>query len=257
MDKYAYITLVSNSDFLKGAKFLHYSLKKVNAKYPLIVIITDNVNYTKNDIDDFDIVKIVPYIEYPPKNEFFKRYQSTLNKFWAFYFDEYSKLLFIDADIFIYQNIDFIFYNCNKYKFLTTKYFPTGDRQNELKEKIMPNGCFIFLTPNKNYFYNLIKNLIETNLSITDDEMHIKYLLYPENYINNFFNYECNFFENIGIDIKDDVSFFHCMGTFKYFIDMDLNPQAFCKLSFEQIKNFFNIYKNYSCEFSKFLGYGK
>ena len=45
MDKnYAYITLLTNDDFLTGVKLLKHSLNEVCSEYPLICMVTDAVS---------------------------------------------------------------------------------------------------------------------------------------------------------------------------------------------------------------------
>ena len=63
--KFGYVTLATNKAFLKGALFLHYSLKSVNSKYPLVVLITENLQ--NEDLSEFDEYKIIPHYQFQNK----------------------------------------------------------------------------------------------------------------------------------------------------------------------------------------------
>lgn len=87
---------------------MHYSLQKVNSKYPLIVIATDDISIkTLKILQEAGIqYKIVKHYDFTKE---VGHYKCTINKFYAFELKEYDKVCFIDADSFVIQNIDFIF----------------------------------------------------------------------------------------------------------------------------------------------------
>lgn len=98
----AWVTLVTSEDFLKGAILLQENLKKVKSIYPLIVIITDNIQQPIEGIDNFIIY---PYIEFTKKSY----YSCTKNKFYIYKLIQYDKLIFLDADIEFLENCDHYF----------------------------------------------------------------------------------------------------------------------------------------------------
>ena len=110
----AYATLVCSDNYLYGAIGLALSLKYTDAKYPLIVIVTDNVtNY--RELDKFNIkYYLVPYCETGNKED----YSFTINKLYAFNLIEYDKFLFLDADLICYNNLDYILEEENPYYFV-------------------------------------------------------------------------------------------------------------------------------------------
>jgi hypothetical protein len=63
MGNYTYVTLATKEKYLIGANYLYKSLKMQNSKYPLLVLITDNIKEEKilellnKEID----YKIIPY----------------------------------------------------------------------------------------------------------------------------------------------------------------------------------------------------
>jgi hypothetical protein len=54
MNNYAYISLLSSENYLKGILTLNYSLKLTNTKYPLVVLITENVAENKKILKIFE-----------------------------------------------------------------------------------------------------------------------------------------------------------------------------------------------------------
>ena len=112
--KLVYTTLVCSDNYLYGAIGLALSLKYTGAKYPLIVIVTDNVTNYK-ELDKFNIkYYLVPYCETGNK----KDYSFTINKLYAFNLIEYDKFLFLDADLICYNNLDYILEEQNPYYFV-------------------------------------------------------------------------------------------------------------------------------------------
>lgn len=106
MKNYAYMTLASSSaDYIKGVLCLQESLKRVGAKYPLIVLVTEDLAGS-NDLQYVDNYKIIPYFTF--KN-ITNRYEGTINKLQIFKENQYDKICFIDADVLVLKNIDYLF----------------------------------------------------------------------------------------------------------------------------------------------------
>ena len=124
MEKYTYATLLSTDDYVWGVLGLYYSLQKVNSKYPLLVMVTDNIKPETIDIlEDVGVsYKIVNNTLFSKSAEteelklYAKRYKSTFNKFHVYNLKGYDKVLFLDADILTVGNIDNMFdYNAPAY----------------------------------------------------------------------------------------------------------------------------------------------
>ena len=125
MNNYAYATLLGSDDFFIPVYGLFHSLQKVKSKYPLIVMVMDTVNI--NTIKKLEYYNI-PYRVFPnlqssakvigalQKNDphteidhahFFQIMM--MNKFYIFDLKEYDKICYLDGDILVKENIDFIF----------------------------------------------------------------------------------------------------------------------------------------------------
>lgn len=109
MNKNAYITLADTKEHLKCAYALALSLNRVKSIYPLYIMIPKNsVNY-----EDFPQVENTKIVEIPllmfngidSTGEF----NTTVNKFFCLLQEEFNKVIFFDADVFIQSNIDYLF----------------------------------------------------------------------------------------------------------------------------------------------------
>ena len=119
MNNYAYVSLLSSENYLKGILTLNYSLKLTNTKYPLVVLITENVAENKKILKIFEqeqiafkIIKQIVYCEEEQKNfkNTSKNYLlNTASKIHIFDLNEYDKILYLDADILVLKNLDELF----------------------------------------------------------------------------------------------------------------------------------------------------
>ena len=118
MRKYSYVTLLSNDGYLPGIKGLYYSWKKTNPQYPLCVLVG---HFVSEEVISFlltidvTVIRLCRKIELEPK--IFSRNGSSLNQRWNYTFDklqvfglvQYDKLVFLDADMMVLENIDELF----------------------------------------------------------------------------------------------------------------------------------------------------
>jgi alpha-N-acetylglucosamine transferase len=109
MKKYAYITVVTTEEYLKGAICLQESLRAVKSEYPLLVLVTNNLKDSPH-LQHLDLYKFVPLLKFEIScgpNAF--RYFDTINKFHIFKETEYDTVCWLDSDMIIYSNLDFLF----------------------------------------------------------------------------------------------------------------------------------------------------
>ena len=112
----SYFTSISSDNYMPGVLVLDYNLKKLNSKYPLSVLVSKNVT---NKVRKKLISKNIKILEVEESlNEFmptnanqskFKHWSSTLDKLLLFKFTQYDKIVFLDSDLLIYENLDFLF----------------------------------------------------------------------------------------------------------------------------------------------------
>ncbi|KAG7969447.1 hypothetical protein I3843_07G031600 [Carya illinoinensis] len=114
MPSRAYVTfLAGNGEYVKGVVGLAKGLRKVKSKYPLVVAILPDVPGEHREIlvSQGCIVKEIEPV-YPPENQTqFARAYYVINysklRIWEFV--EYSKMIYLDGDIQVFENIDHLF----------------------------------------------------------------------------------------------------------------------------------------------------
>lgn len=188
---YTWVTLADSEDYLKNVYSLAFSLKKSNTLYPLQVMIPEG--QIDQCIIDLFISKC-KYLDYPVRiifipnlmfnvfTPFTNVFNSTLNKFFIFNLEEYDKIIFLDSDIFMLTNCDYMF----------NFTFPIIDqRNNEISSNIFG------IHPDKNIWY-FILNICFTHPFQNDEE--VIGFLYNSNFfpLNTFISNNKNYFHDGG-----------------------------------------------------------
>lgn len=112
--KRAYVTfLAGNKDYVKGVVGLAKGLRKVKSKYPLVVACLPDVPMEHRDllVDQGCIVREIAPV-YPPANQTqfaMAYYVINYSKLRIWEFVEYSKMVYLDGDIQVFENIDHLF----------------------------------------------------------------------------------------------------------------------------------------------------
>ncbi|KAK9945558.1 hypothetical protein M0R45_011067 [Rubus argutus] len=112
----AYVTfLAGNKDYVKGVVGLAKGLRKAKSQYPLVVAVLPDVPEEHRKILQSQgcIVRDIEPV-YPPVNhqaEFAMAYYViNYSKLRIFNFVEYSKMIYLDGDIQVFDNIDHLFH---------------------------------------------------------------------------------------------------------------------------------------------------
>ncbi|XP_010534030.1 PREDICTED: galactinol synthase 4-like [Tarenaya hassleriana] len=110
----AYVTfLAGNGDYVKGVVGLAKGLRKVGSAYPLVVAVLPDVPQEHRQIliAQGCILRDIEPV-YPPENQVhyvMAYYVINYSKLRIWDFEEYSKMIYMDADIQVYDNIDDLF----------------------------------------------------------------------------------------------------------------------------------------------------
>ncbi|KAK3441517.1 hypothetical protein EUGRSUZ_L00250 [Eucalyptus grandis] len=110
----AYVTfLAGNGDYIKGVVGLAKGLRKAKSKYPLVVAVLLDVpaDHRKILVDQGCIVREIKPV-YPPENQTqfaMAHYVINYSKLRIWQFVEYSKMIYLDGDIQVFDNIDHLF----------------------------------------------------------------------------------------------------------------------------------------------------
>ena len=211
---YAYVTLATSRKYLKYAQYLQISLKRVKAKIPLIIMITQNLANEIEILRDFDNYIIIPYEKFSNKNQFCQRYDDTLCKFFCYTLTEFKKVCFLDSDLFLIQNIDYLFNEVKDFSFVSSMY-----RAGYCNREIVPRAGFMFLTPKEGKYEEIIKLVKEQslqNLPMTDETI-LKYYLFPQ-MITFSWDKDCSTFESLNLRLNELI-FIH--GKWHYRLNID------------------------------------
>ena len=109
------MTLLSSADYLDAVLVLHQSLCDVRSKYPLLVVVTNTVFTPK--IEEIFISKNILYEVVDPmfyskttiQRDKGKTVLNTASKIQIFFLYQWDKLVYIDADTLVIDNIDNLF----------------------------------------------------------------------------------------------------------------------------------------------------
>nr|ADW78840.1 galactinol synthase [Solanum commersonii]ADW78841.1 galactinol synthase [Solanum commersonii] len=110
----AYVTfLAGNGDYVKGVIGLAKGLRKVKSEYPLVVAVLPDVPAEHRRMLDEQgcIVREIEPV-YPPENQTqfaMAYYVINYSKLRIWEFVEYKKMIYLDGDIQVYDNIDHLF----------------------------------------------------------------------------------------------------------------------------------------------------
>lgn len=116
MKRYAWVTLLSSENYLKGVQVLAYSLQSVRSKYKLLVAVTENILNESlikkiSYLSNVEYVSI-PYLKYGQETESQYKNKPVLNtasKLALLRLDYWDKLIYLDADILVIENMDNLF----------------------------------------------------------------------------------------------------------------------------------------------------
>ena len=144
MLKKAWTTILSTDSYLPGVLALFESIKKTNTKISDFVVIA-NQEIKKETINRLKkngiIVKIMPKIEptqdIKSKNKLFPHWNDTFDKFNVFNLTEYDKVVYLDSDIYVAENIDELFEKDNMSAVIAGKSMTLNRNWNELNSGVM------------------------------------------------------------------------------------------------------------------------
>jgi len=236
VDGQAWVTLLTDETYTDGVILLQESLKKVKSKFPLYAIITDEVSAPcLNLLEQAGIKTIMKDTITVPDNiaEHNTHYYSHMTAIWrncltklhAFDLTEFKKVVFLDADVMVLQNMDELF----------TKPHMTAALDGEY-HNIWPDyphfnaGCIV-IEPSHELFeslYNFTCNLKDEEMQkqiMADQEVlnlyYSDWAKHPELHLNKYYNIFGPYVQEEELeDIKPNVKFIHFIGRkpWKFFL---------------------------------------
>lgn len=110
----AWVTLLTGPGYLVGVRALHASLTKVRSTYPLVVMVTEDVDAATRQAleDDGCLLRDVEPLS-PPRglqdDYAIARFAQNWSKLVVWSLVEHEQLVFLDADMLVVQNMDELF----------------------------------------------------------------------------------------------------------------------------------------------------
>lgn len=114
MDDFSYVTIISTENYFIGALALYKSLKRVKSKYPLTILLSKNIDSKIENIlqqKDINYIRLTDSIEVTKNNkdQEYLHWSNTFDKLFIFELIQFKKIIFLDSDMMIVNNIDHLF----------------------------------------------------------------------------------------------------------------------------------------------------
>ncbi|MXP48614.1 glycosyltransferase family 8 protein [Pantoea sp. Eser] len=111
---FAWVTLLTQPDYLVGVKALHHSLKQSNSQWPLVVMTTSAISAEDCQALQAEGCVIAPVEPIYPRADLDQHYASAqFGEVWtklrAWQLTNYQRVVFLDADMLVLQNMDELF----------------------------------------------------------------------------------------------------------------------------------------------------
>lgn len=215
---YTYLTVLSTDNYLDGVLVLYQSLKHTHTRYPFTVLITGEVsNTTEERLKQYDleVIKIQEKISLPEavkqKNvdANFPHWNETLNKLFMFELTQFDKIVYLDSDMLVLENIDELFNKPHMAAAVAGKKYPGHENWTKLNSGIM------VLEPKQgmiNEFMRILPSVIQKKEYFGDQDIIQEYynrwendksLELDERY-NLFFSYVPYYIKNLGYKLASD-----------------------------------------------------
>lgn len=260
--KYSYVSLLTDDSYVYGIMLLVESMKQVNTKYPLHILVTNNVSASVIEIlNQIDVTyEIVDTISMPKQIYDFNMsinpkitavWKNCLTKFKIFNLTQFDKIVFLDADIMILKNLDHLFEKPHMTSALDGEYFNIWPDWDHF------NSGILVIEPSEQLFNDIlqfINNFIpefkkETPLLVYADQeiLNLYYSDWPERkelHLNKYYDVFPPYIQTEQLeDLKENCYFIHYVGRKPW--------TNWFKADIEQYDEYFytegkNIIENYS-----------
>lgn len=259
-----YLTVLSSPNYLKGVLALYNSLKKVKSKYPLYVLLSDNISL---DIELFlkkkglfiirksNQLNISENVSNINKTAGLNRWSNTFYKLYIFGLIEFKKIIYLDCDMIVLCNIDELM----KKPHMSATQAGRSKKGNEHWTKL--NSGLMVIEPKESICEDLLalakKMVNETTVPIGDQDVINKYYMTWENndklILNEgygvFINY-IDYYKNVLKYKNKDIKVLHFVGENKpWLLNTHKRILKYIKLFIEM--RFWEIY--YINNYNKYL----
>lgn len=259
MENRAWVTLLTNDDYINGMVVLAKSLAAVNTIYPLFCIVTPNVSQENRKVLEYLNVQIIDKTSPIPYNysaeDVVDVHDYTLKatglhpalaKFHIFGLTQFDKIVYIDNDVWIKENIDNLF---------ELPHMSAG-RDMYGKHQIFCSGLLV-IKPNEIVYQDILKFLMNY---VSKELVHDQQVLwdyydnwerYPDCIIDSRYNYWSTGFDNMPKELWEEWIFdFPEMKSIHY---VDKKPWNVGKQYFIDIYNDWPMYATINLKYIDLL----
>ncbi len=246
MEKNSYITVLSTENYLTGVLCLVESLRRTNTKYPINVLITDDISLKTEELlrnCDLGVIRkskidIPKSIKNKNDKGIFSHWTNTFDKLLIFELIQFDKLVYLDSDMYIRKNIDELFERENMSAVIDRRIGPIIS-----EDWIKLTSGLMVIEPKKDIifnFKNIIANIEDKRESIGDQDILQEYdtqwgkkeELHLDVKYNMFFPH-IDYYTHCGNYTLDDI----------YIVHFIYNKKPF-HISYEQIPQYFDFIEN-------------
>lgn len=104
-----YACVLSTNNYLMGVLILNENLKRFNVKYGLVCLINENITEESRNILAKHNINYKEFKSVKYNVDFECAWNYTFDKFNVFLLEEYDKIVCLDLDLLILENLDFLF----------------------------------------------------------------------------------------------------------------------------------------------------
>lgn len=181
----AFVTLITSDNFLPGVLNLNKTFMATSPTYPLYVFIAGK-GLSKNSLKELERNNIKYIVDTTPSvcsdinllnSKEQERWQSTFEKLKIFRLTQFEKIVFVDADMYIVNNIDSLF---DKPSFSAVR-----SRSNVFgKDYFSFNSGLMVVEPSLSFYEEIRKFIVPT----VKDSVENNYACGDQNVLNNFYH---------------------------------------------------------------------
>lgn len=230
MNNYTFATLLSTASYIPGVLTLYRSLQRYGkTKYPFICVCSLNIRNEDIDLlqkEGVDCIKLnksmIDGIQMPNRNGNYMHWNYTFDKLLLWGMIEYEKIVFLDSDMFVMDNVDDLF------DYPDFSAVQAGFLQNNMWNRL--NSGMIVVVPDMDTYKKLAMQLqvtvtafVKSDKSVGDQDVlndfypqwiSRKELHLPEGY-NLFFKYLSLYHNLYGFCYGRDIKIVHFVGSHK------------------------------------------
>ncbi len=203
MENNSYITVLSTENYLYGVLCLVESLRRTNTKYPISVLITNDISLkTEQLLKSYNLnvirkskINIPESIKNKNDKGIFSHWTSTFDKLLIFELTQFNKLVYLDSDMYVRKNIDELFEKKDMSAVIDRRNGPVIS-----KEWVKLTSGLMVIEPKKDimpYFLKIIEEIEDKRASIGDQDILQEY------------DKEWNKKEELHLDVKYNMFFPH------------------------------------------------